>query len=75
MANYGEKYTDIEKKVLSDNYGLDINKYLSLQKLELELLESYIINNQDKNESYLLLQEIIAINMIISKKLYNVKRK
>lgn len=50
---------------------LNINRLFTLQKIQLELAAHYIQNNSmyDKNDIYNTLQEVIAINMVITKKL------
>lgn len=54
---------------------LTINRLFNVQKIQLNLMQ-HMLNNTiyDKNDLYNTLQEIIAINIVISKKLKNGKK-
>ena len=54
---------------------LTINRLFNVQKMQLNLMQ-HMLNNTiyDKNDLYNTLQEIIAINIVISKKLKNGKK-
>lgn len=66
----------IEFDTKKDLSKLNINRLFILQKSELNMIQHYMLNEQiyDKNDIYNCLQEIIAINMVISKKLKNGKK-
>lgn len=57
--------------------NLTIKRLFLLQKLELERLSHYITNDciYDKNDLFLTIQEIIAMNLVITKKLHEEKIK
>lgn len=54
---------------------LTIKRLFLLQKLELDRLSHYIVNDYlyDKNDLFLTIQEIISINLVITKKIHEEK--
>lgn len=56
--------------------GLTINRLFCLQRIQLDTINHYLLNDNmyDKNDVFNILQEIIAINLVIKKKLKNEKR-
>lgn len=78
---YKERFKDFnenQQKILKDNYDCSIERLNNIIKLNLELLDYYLLNEDlyTRNECYRLLQDIIAYNLIIKKKLeLNAKRK
>jgi hypothetical protein len=76
MANL-KNYSENEKKILLDNLDCDIERFLNMQKIDLELLNYYILNKEkyDQNDCNILLQDIISLNLIILKKYKNEKSK
>ena len=55
---------------------LDLKRLFNLQKVQLDTINYYLLNDcmYDKNDVFNTLQEITVINMVITKKLSNVKK-
>ncbi len=65
-----------EKEIDKEARENSINRLFNNQRINLEMLSHYIVREDiyDKNDRYNLIQEIISINLVISKKLKNEKR-
>ena len=78
---YKERFKELnnyQQKILKDNYDCNIERLNNIIKINLELLDYYLLNEDkyDRNDCYKLLQEIISYNLITKKKLdLNEKRK
>ena len=71
---YKERFKELnnyQQKILKDNYDCSIERLNNIIKINLELLDYYFLNEDkyDRNDCYKILQEIIAYNLIIKKKL------
>ena len=65
-----------EKEIEKEARENSIDRLFNNQRINLEMLSHYIVREDiyDKNDRYNLIQEIISINLVISKKLKNEKR-
>ena len=65
-----------EKEIDKEARENTIDRLFNNQRINLEMLSHYIVREDiyDKNDRYNLIQEIISINLVISKKLNNEKR-
>lgn len=65
-----------EKEIDKEARENSIDRLFNNQRINLEMLSHYIVREDiyDKNDRYNLIQEIISINLVISKKLKNEKR-
>ena len=65
-----------EKEIDKEARENSIDRLFNHQRINLEMLSHYIVREDiyDKNDRYNLIQEIISINLVISKKLKNEKR-
>lgn len=65
-----------EKEIDKEARENTIDRLFNNQRINLEMLSHYIVREDiyDKNDRYNLIQEIISINLVISKKLKNEKR-